>query len=309
MAYLVLNVRQTLGRAATDMEYQMDNWMHRCWLSGDQLPEQAIHAVDAMIWGVGSNPTAVFGDGGNNMRPADSELFDHMSLVYEFEKGVRGLHMCRQYKGIARGSVRFIGTQGTLEVRPSPGSTRWIIRDLENQRKAVCNGKTTPDGKPNTNPYQAEHEVLLKAIVAGERITDTQEVADVSLACCMGREAVYQGQRLEFEAFKQVKQKLSPPAPLNNQTHRLERHRLLLFSRVGSTPALGAEKRKPHRHYLPFHHLPKLLLLRTAHQHQQRIQIHLQRYYLQPSVFARKSNWIHLHYRCTLRHHLPLFRH
>ena len=34
----------------TDLEYQLRNWIHMTWLSGDHLIEQAIHTVDKMSW-------------------------------------------------------------------------------------------------------------------------------------------------------------------------------------------------------------------------------------------------------------------
>ncbi|HCD30079.1 MAG TPA: gfo/Idh/MocA family oxidoreductase, partial [Phycisphaerales bacterium] len=34
----------------SDAEYQINNWMHFIWLSGDQICEQAVHNVDVMTW-------------------------------------------------------------------------------------------------------------------------------------------------------------------------------------------------------------------------------------------------------------------
>ena len=34
----------------SDTEYQIYNWMHFIWLSGDQIAEQAVHNIDLMNW-------------------------------------------------------------------------------------------------------------------------------------------------------------------------------------------------------------------------------------------------------------------
>ena len=34
----------------SDMEFQVRNWQHFTWLSGDQMVEQAVHSVDKMNW-------------------------------------------------------------------------------------------------------------------------------------------------------------------------------------------------------------------------------------------------------------------
>ena len=38
----------------SDMEYQIYNWMHFIWLSGDQIAEQAVHNIDIVHWVMGA---------------------------------------------------------------------------------------------------------------------------------------------------------------------------------------------------------------------------------------------------------------
>ena len=45
----------------SDTEYQLNNWMHFIWLSGDQIAEQAVHNIDAMNWVMGSPPVTAYG--------------------------------------------------------------------------------------------------------------------------------------------------------------------------------------------------------------------------------------------------------
>ena len=40
----------------TEMEYQMQNWYHFNWLSGDQTAQQQVHSLDKASWALGDKP-------------------------------------------------------------------------------------------------------------------------------------------------------------------------------------------------------------------------------------------------------------
>jgi predicted dehydrogenase len=42
----------------SDAAYQMNNWYHFVWLSGDHIVEQAVHNLDTMNWVMGANPVS-----------------------------------------------------------------------------------------------------------------------------------------------------------------------------------------------------------------------------------------------------------
>ena len=46
----------------SDTEYQIFNWMHFIWLSGDQIAEQAVHNVDVMNWVMQGPPESAYGE-------------------------------------------------------------------------------------------------------------------------------------------------------------------------------------------------------------------------------------------------------
>jgi len=101
----------------SDAEYQLYNWMHFIWLSGDQIVEQAVHNIDAMNWLMGGPPISAYGSGGRFTRPEGSQMWDNVSIDYEYP-GKRVLSFqCRQIphtKG-ENGSVIY-GTQGTARI-------------------------------------------------------------------------------------------------------------------------------------------------------------------------------------------------
>ena len=49
------------AEGASDAAYQLDNWYHFVWLSGDQIVEQAVHNLDAINWCMGGPPALAYG--------------------------------------------------------------------------------------------------------------------------------------------------------------------------------------------------------------------------------------------------------
>ena len=193
----------------TGMEYQMRNWLYFTWLSGDHIAEQAIHNLDAINWGMQSKPIKAYGSGGRLKRTGKEygDVYDHFSLDYDYPGQVRVAFKCRQIPG-AKGRVsnRFCGTKGTMDIRPNPGSTATVVRDLEGKVVWKNNGK-----KGNNAPYEQEHFELVESIRAGAPIMEIQEVANSSMTAIIGREAAYSGQEVTFDwGTKESKMDLAP---------------------------------------------------------------------------------------------------
>lgn len=191
------------------MEYQMRNWLYFTWLSGDHIAEQAVHNLDAINWGLKANPIKAYGSGGRIQRNQDEygDVYDHFSIDYDYPDQVRVSFKCRQIKG-AKSNVsnRFYGTQGVMDIRPSPGSTAAVARDLDGKVVWKNNGR-----KDNNSPYEQEHMDLVASIRAGKPIMEIQEVADSSMTAIIGREAAYSGQEVSFDwGTKESKMKLGP---------------------------------------------------------------------------------------------------
>jgi predicted dehydrogenase len=206
------------------MEYQMRNWLYFCWLSGDHICEQAVHSIDAMNWGLGGPPLAAYGHGGRLVRKEAKygDIYDHFSIDFDYPGGVRVSLKCRQIP-YAQGRVenRFVGTKGTMDIRPSPGRTSTEVRDTQGNPVWSHNGRTD-----NNAPYVQEHKDLIASIRAGQPIQEIREVADSSLTAVVGREAAYGGQLVKFAwAANESQLKLSPdkialePYPVREVPH------------------------------------------------------------------------------------------
>ena len=60
------------------------------------------------------------------------------------------------------------------------------------------------------NPYRQEHQNLIASVQAGNPINEAQAVAESTLTGIMGREAVYSGQEVTWEAAMQSTMRLGP---------------------------------------------------------------------------------------------------
>ena len=175
----------------SDAEYQLNNWYHFVWLSGDQIAEQAVHNIDTINWVMGENPVSAYGSGGRFTRPQDSELWDTMSVDYEYPGGKTISFMCRQLPGTASdiSSVIF-GTEGTCLIAALDAGSRIIDRK---------GNEVWRMGGGISQAFKQEHKDLIESIRAGKPIVELKQTADSSLVAVLGRVAAYTGQRVTFD--------------------------------------------------------------------------------------------------------------
>ena len=187
------------------LEQQMRNWMHFTWLSGDHIVEQAIHNVDLMNWAMGNKmPAKCIAHGGRQIRPENmvGHIFDHFSVVYEWDSGVKGFLFCRQQAGCASDNTETIyGTKGTAHVRLFQGNP--YILDQKNERSWTYDG-------PTPNMYRVEHQELFASIRAGKPRNDGEWLANSSMMGVMGRMAGYTGQEISWDQAIHSEEKLVP---------------------------------------------------------------------------------------------------
>ncbi|MFM7205680.1 MAG: Gfo/Idh/MocA family protein [Planctomycetaceae bacterium] len=175
----------------SDAEYQLNNWMHFIWLSGDQIAEQAVHNLDTINWVMGENPVSAFGSGGRFTRPDDSEMWDSVSLDYEYPGERFVSFMCRQIPGAAGdvGNVVY-GTQGQCHIGAANAGSR--IFDRRGAQVWEMAGSIA-------DAYKQEHKELVDSIRAGRPIVELRQLADSSMVAIMGRMAAYSGQKVTWK--------------------------------------------------------------------------------------------------------------
>jgi myo-inositol 2-dehydrogenase / D-chiro-inositol 1-dehydrogenase len=88
-----------------------------------------------------------------------------------------------------------VGTNGTsnckTSIRPKKG-TAWRFRGED------------------PNAYKQEHEDLIASIRAGNPLNEAQAVAESSMTAIIGREAVYSGKNIEWDAAMKSTKRLGP---------------------------------------------------------------------------------------------------
>ncbi len=175
----------------SDAEYQLNNWMHFVWLSGDQITEQAVHNIDLMNWVMGGPPEQAYGSGGRFTRPQDSEMWDNISVDYDYADNKTVSFMCRQIPRTRgeNGNVIY-GTDGTCYIAAGSGGSR--IVDLEGEQTWAMKGSIG-------DAYKQEHKDLIDSIRSGKPIVELKETANSSLTAVMGRMAAYTGQRISWK--------------------------------------------------------------------------------------------------------------
>jgi predicted dehydrogenase len=185
----------------SDMEYQMRNWLYYTWLSGDHIAEQAIHSLDKMQWAFNdAQPKFCYGVGGRQARVDEKygHVFDHFGLVYDYGKGKRGYHFCRQQVGTDSEVNDFIyGREGWCNV------FRHQTFDTDSKSTWRFSGK-------GGNMYQLEHNALFTSIREGKPINNGSYMCDSTLVAVMGRMAAYTGKKITWEMAANSKDKLGP---------------------------------------------------------------------------------------------------
>ncbi|MHC4948711.1 MAG: Gfo/Idh/MocA family protein [Planctomycetota bacterium] len=188
----------------SDMEWQLRNWWHFRWLSGDHIVEQACHSVDKINWAMsGRTPSRATALGGRFMREGaeSGNVYDHFTVVFEYDDGARCFHTCRQMPHCHFDNTDyFIGTEGTCFVN-GWGPTQVI----EGANPWVYEG-------PTRNMYQVEHDELFASIRAGEPLNDGEWMAHSTLMSIMGRMSAYTGQPVTWQQALDSDERWTPPA-------------------------------------------------------------------------------------------------
>ncbi len=175
----------------SDTEFQIFNWMHFIWLSGDQITEQAVHNIDTINWIMGGPPESAFGSGGRFTRPEGSEMWDNIAIDYQYPGNRMVSFMCRQIPDVASETSNVIyGTNGIATINGSNSGASLVDRD----------GKEIFSMKGDIGAaYQQEHKDLIDAVRSGKPIVELKETAASSLTAVMGRLAAYTGQNVTWD--------------------------------------------------------------------------------------------------------------
>jgi predicted dehydrogenase len=174
----------------TEMEYQVHNWYHFVWLSGDHLVEQHVHGIDACNWIARGIPVQATGIGGRQVRaePGIGEIFDHHCVQYTYADGSHSFSECRQQPGTWSKYGHYAhGTKGTVSFERGDAVTIHL------------NGSEPKRLKQGRDGHQTEWDDLLASIVGNKPQNEADWAADSTMTAILGRMATYSGQLITWD--------------------------------------------------------------------------------------------------------------
>ncbi len=170
----------------TELQWQCSTQYHFRWLSGDDVPQSLVHNLDRSRWVLHEeNPTKCHGLGGRSSMtdPIYGDVFDHHSVVYEFDSGVRIYAFCRTTTGCHNDSSSIVlGTKGKADI------TNYRIWGETNWRSQL-----------RCNPYQREHDVLFAAIRSGHPVNNGDYMVPSTMVTIMGQISCYTGKEVAWD--------------------------------------------------------------------------------------------------------------
>lgn len=174
----------------TELQWQCSTQYHFRWLSGDDVPQSLVHNLDRSSWVMHNKaPVKCHGLGGRSSMtdPIYGDVFDHHSVVYEFESGVPIYAFCRTTTGCHNSTSSIVlGSKGKASVLQCRiwGETNW-------RWKGRC------------NPYQIEHDVLFAAIRSDKPVNNGDYMARSTMITVMGQISCYTGEEVTWEQINQ----------------------------------------------------------------------------------------------------------
>jgi myo-inositol 2-dehydrogenase / D-chiro-inositol 1-dehydrogenase len=177
----------------SEMQFQVNNWYHFVWLSGDNICEQHIHNIDVCNWAISAaagksgadymHPIEANGMGasltrGYNGKDVQGQLFDAHSVEFIYPGGIRMISQCRHQPGTWSNVSEAIHTTKNLGGINASGE-----------------GPKLQHG----NPYVQEHYDLQQAIANNTPYNEAYIGATSSMTSVMGRYATYTGQIIKWD--------------------------------------------------------------------------------------------------------------
>lgn len=182
-------------------EYHFHNWFHVDWLCGDHIVEQHIHNLDACNWIMQGHPVKAYGMGGRQYHTdRGGNIYDHFTVEFEYENGVRMSSMCRQIQGTdAKIGEEIVGTKGFASL---VGRKTYITGE---------NAKVFREYPEQHESHMQEHIDFIAALRRGEIPNDTRFLCESTLTAIMGRESAYTGKHVTWDEILNSDLQLTPP--------------------------------------------------------------------------------------------------
>jgi predicted dehydrogenase len=174
----------------SELQWQCSTQYHFRWLSGDDVPQSLVHNLDRSSWVMHNKaPVKCHGLAGRSSmtEPIYGDVFDHHSVVYEFDNGVPIYAFCRTTTGCHDSTSSIVhGSKGRASVLQCRiwGQTNWQWED-------------------RCDPYQREHDILFAAIRSGKPVNNGDYMTRSTMITVMGQISCYTGKEVTWEKINQ----------------------------------------------------------------------------------------------------------
>ena len=167
----------------SDASYMTRNWLNFHELSGDHIVEQHVHNLDVAVWFLDRLPVSALGFGGRARRETGN-MFDFLSVDYDFGDDVHIHSQCRQLEGAyGRVGEMFIGAEGSCF-----GGGKLQGKDVP-----------VPEIKLDSdNSMIQEHVDMIRSVMTGHPLNHAKRIAEVTAVAIMGRISAYTGQLVRW---------------------------------------------------------------------------------------------------------------
>jgi predicted dehydrogenase len=185
----------------TEMQYQVNNWYHFNWLSGDHIVEQHVHDLDVCNWMANDHPIDAQALGGRQMREDQDygEIYDHHAVEFTYASGVKLFSYCRQIGNCWNSfSEHAHGTKGKVNIEGHGSSVLEVTGQSPQVRKRGADG------------HQVEQDRLFEALLAGRPHNEVDYSASSTMTAILGRMASYSGQLVTWDEAFNSQLDLSP---------------------------------------------------------------------------------------------------
>jgi predicted dehydrogenase len=191
----------------TDMEFMLRDFFNWCWLGGDHVVDQFIHAIDIFSWFSHLKPLQVISIG-SRQRRISGDIFDNFSMDYEYEGGIVVRGMARQIDNCGNRVAETI--QGTKGSWNSQNNRKFNILDLDGNVVWEYDEEAAKEKFKQHNPYVLEHVDLINHIRKGTVVNNAEFTAISSMAGIMARESAYTGKICTWDEMTQSDMNFMP---------------------------------------------------------------------------------------------------
>jgi len=176
-----------LGRTATEMEFQLRNWVPFVWLSGDLIAERLVHNLDTALWAIGKTPQRARGQAERreHTTPEYGSVSDYLSATYTFADG------CELQAEISALSGSSQLDQTTVEGDKG-------IANVPNRIDGLQGNQLWSFSGTRNDPYDEEMNQWLGSIRNRKPLNTIDSAADSTLVAIMGRTAAYTGKEITW---------------------------------------------------------------------------------------------------------------